>query len=164
MTEYKGIFVSDVCGTLFYENTTLGFVKFHLKKFSKIKFLFFFILTSESLPLIWFFKILEYFSKKNLLFKKMIVLFLKGEDKENIQRSAELYTNYLFQEKKIQKVWDYLVKYKNKNFRIILASSSIEPVIKEIAKKIKAEYFSSYLEIKDYKYTGIISQLNFNAS
>ena len=41
MKEQEGILVSDVCGTLFYENTTLGFIKFHLKEYSKFKFLIF---------------------------------------------------------------------------------------------------------------------------
>ena len=157
MKEQEGILVSDVCGTLFYENTTLGFIKFHLKEYSKFKFLIFLIITNDVSPILWVFKLMErVFSNKDSLFKKLIILFLKGEDEIDIKNSAKLYTNLIFRTKKIKNVWNFLKKYKNENYRIILASSSIEPVVKEIAKKIKAEYFSSTLEIKNLKYTGNI--------
>lgn len=155
MKKLKGILVCDVCGTLFYENTTLGFIKFHTKKNSNIKFLYFLILTSNFSPIFWSFKLLEYFfSNKKHLFKKLIILFLKGESDKNINQSVKLYINFLFKKKKIQKVWNYLIKYRRKNFKIILASSSIEPVVKEISRKINAKYISSVLELKKNKYTG----------
>ncbi len=164
MREKDGIFVTDVCGTLFYENTTLGFIKFHLKKTSKLKFLIFLLTTNRFSPILWIFKIVEYNSPKNkFLFKKYIISFLKGENQKDINTTAKDYTNILFKKKKINSVWNFLTKYKNKNFRIILASSSIDPVVKEIANKIKAEYFSSCLEIKNEKYTGnLLENINDN--
>ena len=164
MREKDGIFVTDVCGTLFYENTTLGFIKFHLKKTSKLKFLIFLLITNRFSPILWTFKIIEYNSPKNkFLFKKYIISFLKGENQKDINKTAKEYTNILFKKKKINSVWNFLTKYKNKNFRIILASSSIDPVVKEIANKIKAEYFSSCLEIKNEKYTGnLLENINDN--
>ena len=164
MREKDGIFVTDVCGTLFYENTTLGFIKFHLKKTSKLKFLIFLLTTNRFSPILWIFKIVEYNSPKNkFLFKKYIISFLKGENQKDINTTAKEYTNILFKKKKINSVWNFLTKYKNKNFRIILASSSIDPVVKEIANKIKAEYFSSCLEIKNEKYTGnLLENINDN--
>ena len=164
MREKDGIFVTDVCGTLFYENTTLGFIKFHLRKTSKLKFLIFLLTTNRFSPILWIFKIVEYNSPKNkFLFKKYIISFLKGENQKDINTTAKEYTNILFKKKKINSVWNFLTKYKNKNFRIILASSSIDPVVKEIANKIKAEYFSSCLEIKNEKYTGnLLENINDN--
>ena len=48
---------------------------------------------------------------------------------------------------------DCINKYKKEN-RIILASSSIDPVVKQISEKMNADYVSSLLEIKNGKYTG----------
>jgi len=160
----KKVFVSDVCGTLFYENTTIGFIRFYIQKSSKIKFLFFLILTSNLSPVFWSFKLLEYFFlNKRYLFKKLIVLFLRGEKNNNIRQFAKLYIDTLFKKKKVKIVWDYLDKYKKSNFRIILASGSIEPVIKEISKRIKADYVSSSLEIKNNKFTGyMLSDISKN--
>jgi phosphoserine phosphatase len=158
------IFVSDVCGTLFYENTTLGFIRFYTQKKSKLKFLLFLILVSNLSPVFWSFKILEYFFSNNRrLFKKLIILFLKGEKERNIRKSAKYYINILLRKKKIEKVWDYLNNYKKNKFRIILASGSIEPVILEISKRIKADYISSSLELKNNKYTGyMLSDISKN--
>ena len=99
----KKVFVSDVCGTLFYENTTIGFIRFYIQKSSKIKFLFFLILTSNLSPVFWSFKLLEYFFlNKRYLFKKLIVLFLRGEKNNNIRQFAKLYIDTLFKKKKLK--------------------------------------------------------------
>ncbi len=155
MREKDGILVSDVCGTLFYENTTLGFIKFHLKKTSKLNYLIFLLITHKFSPILWIFKIIEYISYRNKnLFKNFIVSFIKGQREKDVKKTAKIYVKILFKEKKINTVWNFLTKYKNKNYRIILASSSIDPIVKEIAKKIKAEYFSSCLETKNKRFTG----------
>ena len=60
----------------------------------------------------------------------------------------------LFKEKKLILFGIFLTKYKNKNYRIILASSSIDPIVKEIKKKNKSRIFSSCLENKNKRFTG----------
>ena len=150
----EDILVLDVCGTLFYENTTLGFIKFYTQRNSKIKFLIVLLLSGKFSPIFWLFRALEYFKLNKLIFKKIIIFLLRGERVDSIKSYAKLYIQFLFKYKKILNVWKYVDDYTKKQNNIILASSSIEPVVFEIAKKINAAHISSSLEIRNNKYTG----------
>jgi phosphoserine phosphatase len=148
------LYLFDVCGTLFKENTTTGAIKYFLFQTKQyllcIIFIFF---TSKLSPCFYFFMYIE--KKTNVhLMSFFLYCFLKGQDVFKFNKIIKDYILFLIENKKISYVWD-MIDTKDKEDIIIIASASIEPVVAAIATAVNILYYvASDLEQKDGVFTG----------
>ena len=147
------LFVVDVCGTLFTEDTTLGLLRYHFDRVSDRRFrkLLFKACTTHMSPIRFGFIALEFLSGKHWL-KYAAVKLLNGDHLDSLHESARLYAAHLIATKKIPSIWRLLESSAPKK-RILLASASLEPVVASLAGKMGARYVASQLEQND----GILS-------
>ncbi|MBB1279842.1 haloacid dehalogenase-like hydrolase [Pseudoalteromonas sp. SR41-1] len=142
--------IFDVCGTLFFSNTTFDFVKYyHMHKKNKLKSFFIKRLTGN------LGKVMHRFL--NISIRKLIISTLKGELVSDVEYLAAEFVRSNLENKKIESIFNEFTQLK-KNNNVVLVSASIEPVIKSIAELYGVYFQCSELEIKNEKYTGIISK------
>ncbi|MBX9852758.1 MAG: hypothetical protein K2X86_13525 [Cytophagaceae bacterium] len=137
------IIVSDVCDTLFYSNTTIDYCGFVLRKQGRVlPAIILKLSVSKKSPLFYFLAILSRLC--NFDFAKFIaVYFLKGILKSDLDKYADNFVSQELRNRKIDKVFSLIAQYKNA--RLILLSSSLDPVVSAIAKSFSAEFASSQL-------------------
>jgi phosphoserine phosphatase len=148
--------IFDVCNTLYKSNTTFDYIKYVLKKENQIfKLYYFYLLNNKYSPIFTFLFIINKIAKKD--FNKSISLkLLKGFTKIKLEKYAEkFYTEYLVtteinETKKI--LSDAIIEHN----KVILLSSSIEPVVKTIANNLNVSYFSTTLNFNNNVFTGEI--------
>lgn len=130
----------DVCGTLFYENTTFGFVLFyHRKNNNIIRFLYCYILLS------FIGKILHRLFGVSL--RTLFLSTINGKKKNTLDSVANEYIDYLIENKRIDIVFDIFKSYiESQSHNVILLSASIDVVIDALAKRFSIQYYSSELE------------------
>ncbi|MAM29952.1 MAG: hypothetical protein CMC13_13095 [Flavobacteriaceae bacterium] len=146
--------VFDICGTLYASNTTYDFMLFYFqhnnpKKYSHFKRCF-------SLPakVLWKFASLAGSSKS---VRNYLIGFIKNELVIEVEREAERFVTEMLASKKIAQVHDRLESLKQQQTPIMLASASIEPVVKAIAKRLDIPYFmATTLSAQEDRYTGNI--------
>lgn len=143
-------YLVDVDGTLFSENTAFGFMLFYFRKRNSLK--------SNVLKLYRssFFKIPLYIAGRLNLdntFRLAIHGLLKSESIHSVNECAREYIEHILRYKKNDEVWKHIEQQKN----IHLISSSIDPVINALGKKMGASWQSSVLEKKKGKLTGKFS-------
>ncbi|WP_176954351.1 HAD family hydrolase [Niabella drilacis] len=153
---YTGYIVSDICDTLFYANTTFDFIRFCIRK-QKIPaktIRIYQLFQSRKSPFFYALALLQKISGKDHLKARALKLFKGVSTKEMEQWAEEFYAEDL-SNLKIRQTHELLSRFDNE--KIILASSTIEPVALIISKKLSANhYVATSLEIKDNVYTGRI--------
>ncbi|PTO86898.1 hypothetical protein CWN98_12565 [Vibrio splendidus] len=138
MTKNNEVSIFDICGTLFFSNTTFDFIVFfHKKKKNTLKWLYSLLLTS------FLGKILNRLSILNV--RNTLLWSLKGESRSCLIKVA----NDFYDEKLIYKknykafcILDLQLEQTN----VILSSASIEPVVYIIANRLGVDYYASELE------------------
>jgi len=150
----KNLYIIDVCGTLFFEDTTIGLLRFHFSRKGKNRFRQFLMqaLTSKASPFGLVFKLLERVLSRHIL-KHLLIRLVAGELESDFEMSAEKYVRELLLHRKIHHVWS---KFESQTMpvQIILASASVEPVIKYLAITMGAEFVASKLEVVEGVLTG----------
>lgn len=152
-TEVK-TYVVDVCGTLVNEDTTFGLLTFHFDQFKGRPFrpYIFRFLTAQSSPVRWAFVVIEKLTGRHWL-KYLVVRLLAGDYASALDESGRAYVKNLLMHCRVAPVWALLSKVSQPD-NIILASASLEPVVRALAHAIGAGYVSSTLEVRNGMFTG----------
>ncbi|ELR71250.1 hypothetical protein C900_02865 [Fulvivirga imtechensis AK7] len=152
----KRLFVADICNTLFNINTTFGFIDFYLKqRKSYVRSVAFRFLVAKWSPLFYILIIANKLSGKDW-HKKMALRLLKGEAKSDLYQEAEkFYTNKLCH-LQIEPCYRLLEQAQQNGEKIVLLSSSIDPVVYGISKAIGAEYSSTEIAYDKERCAGFV--------
>lgn len=144
------VVVFDVCGTLYSSNTTFDFVKFYHRKESNLFKLFFVTLLTS-----FFGKVINKFLGVSI--REMIISTLSGESLCKVNSCADEFTRNFLIDFKIDSIFKLFDEEKLRpNTCIILASASIDPVIKAIAKFLEVDFFATKLEVINGLFSGKI--------
>ena len=155
MEQNKEVWVFDVCGTLYRSNTTFDFLDFFFKKRDSKKLKKLLAIRNKKSPFYWYRAIL--FKLFHIdRFRASAVGLMKGYEKQLIEAEASSFLEDVLEKVKIMESFDVLNDSKAAGFKVILASNSIEPVVRTIAEKLEVEYISTSLKVKDGKYTGAV--------
>ncbi len=154
MNKEREIHVFDVCDTLFYSNTTFDFIEFVLSQNKNIigKILFK-LITLRFSPIFLFLYLLGKVTRLDHI-RSVALKLLKNISKVEMEHfSASFYSNFLIK-RKVAKTFKYLENAIQNKERVILATSSIEPVIKIISERLKVEYVCSSLDYSNEVFSG----------
>lgn len=148
------LLVVDVCGTLVRDDTTLGLLRHHFSRMRdrRTRVLALRALTARRSPLRVLVAVLEKFTGRHLL-KRLLVGMLAGDREAEIDVSAREYAQALLENRRVTAVWERLGLPHGAE-RIVLASASLEPVVKALAEALGTRYVASSLEAHDGVLTG----------
>ncbi len=144
--------IFDVCGTLFREDTTLGFLFFFTKKHSRPRWLLLNGLFHRRSPLLWTLMVVERLSGRHVA-KHLAVLQLANFSQSLVEQEAEAYVDFLL-DRRIQPAVFPLFKKSLESGQTVLASASLEPVIRALANRFQVDYLASSLGVRNGLYTG----------
>lgn len=146
----SNIMICDLCGTIVSENTTIGFVQYLAQK-RKISF------KNPPFFLRVIGKILFYF--KFDLMKRYYVSFLEGFTENEINCWAK---EYVAEQSLNPRVIDLMFERRNRGYKLILCSGSIEPVVKAFAELLNFDFYhSSTLRFNNNIVVGISEDILF---
>lgn len=148
--------IFDVCGTLYYSNTTADFLQYYFEKESPQK-LFLFNKISNKRSLIFLYRAFVFKVFHRDLFKRARVFLLKGENQEKVGELANQFFEDFLAKIKIEEVHK-LLEIELKESKVILVSNSIEPVVKAISAKMGIDFHATRLEVENGSYTGGIEE------
>lgn len=150
----EAVYVFDVCGTLVKEDTTLGLLAWHFKRVnSYVNYCIISLVKKKYSPVRLLILIAEKLFNRHI--GKMIsIRLLRKTRLEQLEISAEEYAKYLLTEKLISDVYLIFNKAKNEKAKIILASASLNPIVKCLANAMQVDYVSSRLACKDGRLNG----------
>ncbi|MGJ7461986.1 haloacid dehalogenase-like hydrolase [Halomonas sp. MA07-2] len=143
------LYVVDVCGTLVFDDTTLGLLSHHFARDAArpLRARLFNAVSSRRRLLWWAFAVAEKLSGQHLL-KRFAVRLLAGERREALDESAHEYAKKLLADRRIASVWQVLEE-PFATGRVVLASASLDPVVAALASLTGARYVASTLEQRD---------------
>jgi phosphoserine phosphatase len=149
--------VFDVCDTLFFSNTTHDFVKFVVAREGGTRWLIHNIFNSRFSPFRYFFIGLSVFAGWDYL-RKFNLRLLSGRSKEELDGLSNKFVGEFLHDRKITAIHALLNKSLSNGDRVVLCSSSIEPVVAAVAAKLKVkEYVSTTLEYENGVFSGFIA-------
>lgn len=154
-TELIPTAVFDVCDTMYYSNTTHDFIRFVFDKQpnSLKKFVYKFF---NRTPLKYALVAVGVATGWDSL-KKLNIYLLKGKTAGQLSTVADLFVAEFLHGRQIAETHRLIDEYKRENLRIVLCSSSIEPVIRAVAAHLGIENFvSTSLEFDGEIFTGKI--------
>lgn len=148
------LFITDVCGTLVYDDTTLGLLKQHFsqqpERWWRLPMLR--ALTAHRSPFRLGIAVIERLTGKHVL-KHLLVRMLKDDTVSSLELNAEVYAQWLLDNRKVPSVWQVIAPA-IKDKHIILASASLQPIISALAKQLGVRFVASELESSDGVLTG----------
>ena len=142
--------IIDVCGTLVRDDTTLGLLEWHFRQSRRWRLWGLRLLSSRRSPLRLAFGVAERISGRHLL-KHLLVRWLDGDRPEELANSAKAYASWLLAQRRIAAVQGIIEGHAGP---LVLASASLEPVVKSLADDLGARFVASTLEVQDGRYTG----------
>ena len=147
-------YVVDVCGTLVRDDTTLGLLRYHLSHAKQRRFrrTILRIMTARRSLVRLSFVVLERLMGRHLL-KYAAVKLLAGESASALAQSAAKYADILLNERRMDVVWP-LIEEPIHAGHVVLASSSLAPVVACLAAKLGVRYVASELEQQNGVLTG----------
>lgn len=148
------LYVFDICNTLFYTNTTLGYIEYVLKKKGhKVLYLLIKLSVKRYLPFFYIFYIINFLTNRDY-HRTFILLVLKGQSKKELYSLARQYHSEVLTHLEVPATVNMLKNWKKNGAKIILLSSSIDPVVHEIADHFNVQFESSKLQFKNDITTG----------
>lgn len=154
----RKIHIFDVCGTLFFEDTTAGLVRWHCRRRGYyIWSLLLYCAFDESSPLHLVVKALERITGRHLA-KRLLFRVLKNEATSEVRESSQEYVEHLLTQKRLSTLFNILEAANQKGEQIILASASVNPIIEELAERLRLPFVSSRLETRNGFYTGVLAR------
>lgn len=152
------VYVVDVCGTLVRDDTTLGLLRYHFAQSSAKRWrsALLWVLISRKSPCYWALAVFEKLTGRHLL-KYVAASLLAGDAPSALEASAQGYAAELLNSRRVAVVSSRLANA-DKQVLIILASASLEPVVKSIAELMGVQYVASTLSVQDGVYTGRYNQ------
>lgn len=149
MTTYR---IFDVCGTLVKDDTTLGLLRWHFARQRRWRLWLLRSLTARWSPARLLVAVAEKASGRHLL-KHALVRLLKGDAVTDLERSAVEYADWLLATRRVAQVGAILERTEGQG-RLVLASASLEPVVKALAAHLDAIYVASRLETTNGRCSG----------
>ena len=150
----REVHIFDVCGTLFREDTTVGLLRWHLRRRGQtIKSLTLEALFSRRSPLNLLMRILERVSGRHLA-KHLAIGLLAGEPLSELEASAQEYAGHLLQSKTVASVFERLLVAQRAKSQVILASASLEPLIRAVSQRLRVQGIGSQLGVSSGCLTG----------
>lgn len=152
------LYVFDICNTLYDSNTTFDFIWFVLekKKYFVKKLMLGFIAKKQS-PLFLILALLQRAAKLDLP-KQWALRLLADSSKEELYRLGREFYSTVLENKKVGPTHDLLVKAASSKARVLLLSSSIDPVVAAIADGLGVDYESSQLSYTQGIFRGALSR------
>ena len=148
------LFITDVCGTLVYDDTTLGLLKQHFSQQPERRWRLPMLraLTAHRSPFRLGIAVIENLTGKHVL-KHLLVRMLKDDTVSSLELNAEVYAKWLLENRKVPSVWQVIAPA-IKDKHIILASASLQPIVSALAKQLDVRFVASELESSDGVLTG----------
>ncbi|MBB3107743.1 hypothetical protein FHS24_002275 [Psychrobacter luti] len=148
------LFITDVCGTLVYDDTTLCLLRVHFSQQPERQWRLPMLraLTAHLSPFRLGIAVIERLTGKHVL-KHLLVRMLKDDTVSSLELNAEVYAQWLLDNRKVPAVWN-VVTPAIKDKHIILASASLQPIVSALAKQLGVRFVASELESKDGVLTG----------
>lgn len=109
-------------------------------------------MTARCGPVRWTFALLEWLTGRHIM-KHWVVRLLSGTPVEHLEDSAREYAAWLLQERRVPSVWEVLSQRRDEDC-IVLASASLEPVVRQLAQCMGVRHVASALEVRDGVLTG----------
>ncbi len=137
------IVIVDICGTLFYANTTFGFLDYCISESAYLRF------RRAMKTKVWrYFNSAVYRSVGVDMSRRFALRYLRGYKKEELKAMAERYYDDYLKEHRIERVWNIVQKcLDEEDNEVILVSGTIDVVAKVVAQKMNIDrYVSSELE------------------
>ncbi|MEP7076303.1 MAG: HAD-IB family phosphatase [Acidobacteriota bacterium] len=150
--------VFDVCDTLYYSNTTHDFVRCVVEKMPiSPATVVYRLLNNRWSPLRYLFVALGVATGWDGL-KKYNVSVLTGMKSEEIAAHATCFVEQFLDQRKIIQTHDLIEKFKKDGLRVVLCSSSIDPIVAAVARDLGIEDFvGTSLKFEGDTFTGAIS-------
>lgn len=147
-------FITDVCGTLVYDDTTLGLLRVHFSQQTRRQWRLptLRVLTAHRSPFRLGIAVIERLIGKHIL-KHLLVRMLKDDTVSSLELNAEVYAQWLLDNRKVPAVWDVITP-SIQDRHIILASASLQPIVSALAKQLGVSFVASELESNDGVLTG----------
>ncbi|MCC6453061.1 MAG: haloacid dehalogenase-like hydrolase [Acidobacteria bacterium] len=135
MNEMNKLAVFDVCDTLYYSNTTHDFIRFviELPESERTKRALYSFLNSKALPIRYLLILISVATGWDAP-KAINLRFLRGMTADRMEGLADRFVDQFLKERIIAETNDLLLKFRNEGLRIVLCSSSIEPVVTAVAR------------------------------
>lgn len=150
--------ISDVCDTLFYSNTTFDFIAYVLDvEERRGAGVLLSVLRNRLSPLNAGLVLLNSFGNRDY-FRPLGTRFLRGYRRERLDSMAQDFLTGCLLGRIVEKVTRLLLDHRQAGDRVILASSSLEPVVAAIARHFGLEYVASELDFRDGISTGRLSR------
>jgi phosphoserine phosphatase len=159
MAEPKGrIALFDVCGTLFTANTTLGFLDFlHAcggnSAYRKRRW----AVASRRSPLFYVLAAVQRAGGRDVP-RQVLISSLAGVSGQHVRAMARQYAGMLMATRAVAPIHARLREHQAAGDRVVLISSSIEPVVAAIAERLDVEFRASVLEEIDGVFSGRLSR------
>lgn len=148
------LFITDVCGTLVYDDTTVGLLRMHFSQQPERQWRLPMLraLTANRSPVRLGVAVIERLTGKHVL-KHLLVRMMKDDTVSSLESNAEIYAQWLLDNRKVPAVWNVITPAIKDN-HIILASASLQPIVSALAKQLGIRFVASELESSDGVLTG----------
>ena len=148
------LFIADVCGTLVYDDTTLGLLRVHFSQQPERQWRLPMLraLTAHRSPFRLGIAVIECITDKHVL-KHLLVRMLKDDTVSSLELNAGVYAQWLLDNRKVPDVWNVITPA-IKDKHIILASASLQPIVSAMAKQLDVRFVASELESNEGVLTG----------
>jgi phosphoserine phosphatase len=143
--------VTDLCGTVVREDTTLGLVRRHLRR-RKHHFARLAVLASRHGPGRFLWGAAERVTGRHLL-KHLLVGLLRGESLAELELTADAYADELLNTLRVASVAEVLSR-RPADEPLVVASASLSPIVAAVARRLGAQHVASTLEVRDGRLTG----------
>jgi HAD superfamily phosphoserine phosphatase-like hydrolase len=154
----KALAVFDLCDTLYAENTTLGFLRFHAASRSDPSFAR--IVDRWSLrrsPFFLFGEVARQLTGLDLPKRRMIAA-LRGESWHDLRRSARCYASELLPLLSNPVIHERLDAHRCRGDVVLIISASLDIVVEPIARKLGAGFEAARLGFANGRCTGRIER------
>lgn len=137
------LYVFDVCGTLYHSNTAYDFLHYYFKRKNRTKYLICrVVLSYPSKALI---TLLDKLGVR-VQIRSFLISLLSGEPVDEVGAYSGAFVDVFLAHKKNPKTHEILAQALHQHQKVILASASLDPVIRFVAIKTKvSDYYSALL-------------------
>ena len=148
--------VFDVCDTLFCCNTTFRFIEYVLRfEGHRLRRLRYHVYFWRGSPVSMLLRIADRLLRIDGS-KGLAIGLLRGLGRDELYSLGRSFYRDVLDRKKVSETHRLLESARSEGNRIILASSSIDPVVSAIAEELRVEFVSSELDYRDGLATGRI--------
>ena len=152
-----GLAVFDVCDTLYYSNTTHDFVRYFSENLARRDRKVLFHLLNHRLSPLRYGLIAVSVATGSDLFRKASIRLLRGVKESELATCAARFIAEVLDMRKIERTHHMISEYRKLGLEVVLCSSSIEPVVREVATYLGVSAsVSTILETREGILTGRI--------